>query len=295
VEHGWLEQHAKKQAYKEAHVGREGFEDTKNAGESSPIPGFGRQNKRFLRLFCKKVHFMQKSYLCGLLALLIFAACKHQPLEMPDPAQNLPEKIDILALGDSYTKGEGVPGAQNFPAQLFDSLRAGGKDMQGFRVIAQTGWRTDQLKNAIAGAADIQDSVFSLVTLCIGVNNQFQNASLDTYKTEFAELLQTAVARAGGRKSRVLVLSIPDWAYTPFGQSYFTGPSAISEKIDIFNAANKAITEAQGIAYVDVTTVSRQGVAQPDLVALDRLHPAAKQYTEWVKLMLPVVERALKF
>lgn len=201
------------------------------------------------------------------------------------------ERIDILALGDSYTKGEGVPWTQNFPNQLTDSLRARGYNVAGVRVIAQTGWRTDQLQGAIAQATDLADSTFSLVTLCIGVNNQYQNRPVGEYKTQFEQLLQTALARAGGRRERVLVLSIPDWAYTPFGQSR-PNPALISAEIDAFNDANRTIALSFGIAYVDVTGISRLGVTQPGLVAPDGLHPSAAQYTEWVKKLLPVAESA---
>ncbi|MBC7778100.1 MAG: SGNH/GDSL hydrolase family protein [Phycisphaerae bacterium] len=215
--------------------------------------------------------------------------------EEPIPTQinPVPERIDILALGDSYTKGESVPWGQNFPNQLADSLRMAGFDLAGLHVVAQTGWRTDNLQSAIASQASVlADSTFSLVTLCIGVNNQYQNANFETYKTEFEALLKYAIARAGGRKERVVVISIPDWAYTPYGQN--SNPALISQKIDQYNAANRSITEAFGVPYVNVTDVSRRGIQEPDLVAFDGLHPSAQQYTEWVRLLLPVVKMGLK-
>lgn len=212
------------------------------------------------------------------------------PVEIPDTAT---EKIDILALGDSYTKGEGIPWANNFPNQLVDSLRRRGKTVAGLRVIAQTGWRTDQLKNAIAAASDLSDSTFSVVTLCIGVNNQFQKASLDTYRTEFEALLKTALDFAGGNPKRVFVLSIPDWAYTPFGQNYGV-PAQTSTDIDRFNTVNKSITGQYGINYLNVTDISRQGLQQSGLVATDGLHPSAAQYTTWTEGLLPMVEAAVE-
>lgn len=212
------------------------------------------------------------------------------PVEIPDTAI---EKIDILALGDSYTKGEGISWANNFPNQLVDSLRRRGKTVAGLRVIAQTGWRTDQLKNAIAAASDLNDSIFSVVTLCIGVNNQFQKASLDTYRTEFEALLKTALDFAGGNPKRVFVLSIPDWAYTPFGQNYGV-PAQTSTEIDRFNTVNKAITGQYGTNYLNVTDISRQGLQQSGLVAADGLHPSTAQYTAWIEGLLPAVEAAVE-
>lgn len=229
------------------------------------------------------------------LASLLCRQADAPAMSNPVPTDTISvEKIDYLALGDSYTKGQNVLWSQNFPNQLADSLRRRGYSLPAPRIIAQTGWRADQLQHAIkTEGADLSDSVFSLVTLCIGVNNQYQHANFETYKAEFEQLLQTAIARAGGRPGRVVVVSIPDYAYTPFGQNS-SNPAAISAEINAYNAANKAMAQQYGVRYVDVTPTSRQGLAMPDWVASDGLHPSAKQYTEWVKLLLPVVEAALK-
>ena len=199
--------------------------------------------------------------------------------------------VKILALGDSYTKGESVVFARNFPNQLADSLREDGHTVQT-RIIAQTGWRTDNLQVAMTDA-HIGDSTYDLVTLCIGVNNQYQHISFTTFKTQFEQLLQTAITRSANRKERVVVVSIPDWAYTPYGQHFTTTPNQISQEIDQYNQASQVIAEQYGVHYVNVTDISRQGLAQPVLVADDGLHPSAEQYTEWVKLLLPVVREAL--
>ena len=233
-----------------------------------------------------------------LLSLPLFA-CNHEPVEpapvVPPPATIKEMKIDILALGDSYSKGESVPSTQNFPNQLKDILLLDTFSLASGtpRIIAQTGWRTDQLINAIANAADIQDSIFSLVTLCIGVNNQYQHGNFEQYKTEFETLLKTAIARTGDRKNRVIVLSIPDWAYTPYGQNFPNGGADISTEIDEYNAANKQIATQYGVPYINVTDISRQGLVRPELVAADGLHPSAAQYAEWVRLILPVAKDAL--
>ena len=221
--------------------------------------------------------------------------CRHVPEEpIPTYLPSVSERIDILALGDSYTKGESVKWEQNFPNQLADSLRIAGFDVAGLHVVAQTGWRTDNLQSALGNqAAVLADSTFSLVTLCIGVNNQYQNANFETYKKQFEELLQYAIARAGGRKERVMVVSIPDWAYTPYGQGS-GNPALTSQKIDEYNAANQAIAQTYGVNYVQVTDISRRGIAEPGLVAFDGLHPSAMQYQVWVQRMLPVAKMALK-
>ena len=227
--------------------------------------------------------------ICLFFCLLTSLHCQKEqaPPDIPEP----PKYISILALGDSYTKGESVPWAKNFPNQLADTLQRAGFLIQGVRNIAQTGWRTDQLQTALNNATDIADSTFDLVTLCIGVNNQYQNGSLDTYKIQFENLLQRALARAGGKKERVLVVSIPDWAYTPYGQNF--SPASISQKIDQFNAEKRAITESYGVAFVNVTPVSRLGLDQPELVASDGLHPSASQYAAWVQRLFPLAKNAL--
>jgi len=252
----------------------------------------GGENICKISLFISTKSSMRPITLLLFLPTLFF--CRHLA-EDPIPKQPEPvmERIDILALGDSYTKGESVPWEQNFPKQLADSLHAAGFDLAGLHVVAQTGWRTDNLQSALASQAPVLgDSNFSLVTLCIGVNNQYQNADFDTYKKQFEELLLYAIARAGGRKNRVVVLSIPDWAFTTFGQGS-GNPTLISQEIDQYNTANRNIAEAYNVHYLNVTGVSRRGISEPDLVAFDGLHPSAKQYTEWVQLLLPLSRTAL--
>jgi lysophospholipase L1-like esterase len=236
-------------------------------------------------------------FLLPCLLFIVFISCKHTEIEPPVPDPPKPkEKIDILCLGDSYTKGQGVVWGSNFPNQLADSLKNLSFDIvpNAPRIIAQTGWRTDQLKNAIAAATDITDSTFSMVTLCIGVNNQYQNTSFDLYAPEFEGLLKTAIARAGGRAERVFVVSIPDWAFTAFGQQFPGGGANVSSKIDEYNAVNRKIAADYQVEYIDVTPVSREGIMRPNLVASDGLHPSAVQYTEWLKLLLPKVRAVLE-
>jgi lysophospholipase L1-like esterase len=238
-----------------------------------------------------------KNYCLFCLSYLFLAACTHptQSWHTPvDPNGDTPlspaEQIDLLALGDSYTKGQGIAERWSFPYQLRDSLIQAGCNTGGLKLVAQTGWRTDQLKAAIVADPLLRDTVFSVVTLLIGVNNQFQHKPLNQYRVEFEQLLLDALSLAGGRRDRVFVLSIPDYAYTPFGQ----GSPIISADIDLFNAVNEAITLTYGIAYVGVTDLSRQGLSISNWVAPDGLHPSGLQYAAWVHRLLPAVLTALK-
>ena len=195
-------------------------------------------------------------------------------------AQRLDSKkpITYLALGDSYTIGESVPEAERWPNQLAESLRKKGIELAKPVIIATTGWRTDNLKNAISVAGLKND--YALVSLLIGVNNQFQGKPADQYAAEFEDLLKTSIYLASGKKENVFVVSIPDYGYTPFGKSR---QSTISAAIDEFNAINRRITEKQGVQYIDITDISRRGLDQADLVAPDGLHPSAKMYSLWVE------------
>ena len=205
--------------------------------------------------------------------------------EKEDPSVSVPNTgLRYLALGDSYTYGESVLEKERFPNQLVDSLAKQNVRIVSLRNIARTGWRTDDLQAGIT-AAGIADSTFDMVSLLIGVNNQYQNRSIEVYKMEFTELLNQAVKFAGGKKNRVVVVSIPDYAFTPFGKSAVR----ISTEIDNFNAVNEQIAKEKSIAYVNITPISREGIREPLLVALDGLHPSGKQYARWVSAMMPTV------
>jgi lysophospholipase L1-like esterase len=205
-------------------------------------------------------------------------------LSIPGMAQKLivREEVKLLALGDSYTIGESVALSSRWPMQLVDSLQKRGIDCLQPKIIATTGWRTDNLKQAIS-KTKFKGEEFNLVSLLIGVNNYYQGKSVESYAPEFEELLITAIQLAGGDKTAVFVLSIPDYGFTPFGKEK---QQKISEGIDAYNAVNKSITEKYGIKYYDITGISRRGLAEADLVASDGLHPSEKMYSEWVKLIL---------
>ncbi len=187
----------------------------------------------------------------------------------------------FLALGDSYTIGESVPEKDRWPVQLAAAMRNGGVKIDDPRIIATTGWRTDQLKKAI-GDANLTNE-YGLVSLLIGVNNQYQKRTAESYAPEFEELLNMAVTLAGGKKENVFVVSIPDYGYTPFGQPK---QEEITQAIDAFNEVNRTITARIGIKYVNITDLTQEGLNKPEYVAGDGLHPSGRMYTLWVERIL---------
>ena len=197
----------------------------------------------------------------------------------------LKEPIHFLALGDSYTIGQSVSANENWPNQFSAALTLKGINIQETKIIAQTGWRTDNLKSAISQMQPLAG--FNLVSLLIGVNNQFQGRSSQAYSLEFEDLLTTAIQLAGNSPEHVFVLSIPDYAYTPFGN----GNPVISSQINQFNAINRQIAENHNVKYIDITPISRNGLAQPELVASDGLHPSGKMYSLWVQEIMKSVEK----
>lgn len=190
-----------------------------------------------------------------------------------------------LALGDSYTIGESVPQSQSYPYQLRASLNADGLNLLAPDIIAVTGWTTDNLIDAI-GQSSFKEKKYDLVTLLIGVNDQYQQLSKDNYRIKFVQVLNTAIAFANGDKSRVFVLSIPDWGVTPFagGRESVIGPN-----IDAFNAINKDETTKAHVTYVDITLISRLAANNSALIATDGLHPSGEMYAEWVRVLEPMV------
>ena len=197
-----------------------------------------------------------------------------------------------LALGDSYTIGEAVAQNLTFPYQLATKLGASGIVVSAPKVIAKTGWTTGELQAAI-NAANLKGT-YDIVTLLIGVNNQYRGMSSESYRTEFKSLLQQAIVFAGGKKDHVFVVSIPDWGLTPYGASTGRSQSVISAEINTFNSVNKAETLAMGVSYTDITPGSRAVVNDPALVASDGLHPSGKMYSNWSDALLPAVKAVFK-
>ena len=187
--------------------------------------------------------------------------------------------LTYLALGDSYTIGEAVEQELSFPYQLVSELKNHNIHVANPKIIAKTGWTTDELQSAIKVENVTQK--FDIVTLLIGVNNQYRGNSPVSYRREFKELLQTAISYANGNKKHVFVVSIPDWGMTPFGKSSGKDIAKISAEIDAFNAIAKEETLAMNVSYTDITPGSRNAAADLSLVATDGLHPSGKMYASW--------------
>lgn len=210
-------------------------------------------------------------------------------MKKPDKFNPMEYKLNYLALGDSYTIGESVPDTGRFPMQLVNSLQKNGVMFNPPEIIATTGWTTDELAAAIKKKESSLLSRYDLVSLLIGVNNQYRGRDAEEYRVQFKELLKTAIKFAGGEKKRVFVVSIPDWGVTPFAEG--RDRKKIGEEIDLYNKINKEETIKEGIAYIDITPESRNAATDKTLVASDGLHPSEKMYKEWVDLILPVVKK----
>jgi lysophospholipase L1-like esterase len=200
----------------------------------------------------------------------------------------------FLALGDSYTIGESIPENERWPNQLAELIKSSAQfneieESIGVTIIARTGWTTDELWNGIQ-EVNINPP-YDLVSLLIGVNNQYRGRNIEEYREGFVFLLNKAVEYAGGDPNRVIVLSIPDWGVTPFASS--RDSKTIAMEINQFNAVNEEESKKAGAHYIDVTPVSREAVNDPTLIASDGLHPSGKMYAEWAKLAYPEALKAL--
>ena len=226
-----------------------------------------------------------------LIALVAFSCCSVKNTNESEPFQ--PRTIKLLSLGDSYTIGESVCETCRFPEQLKEGLKPSFNLQTTFelKVIATTGWTTTNLINAIAN--DNTASNYDLVTLLIGVNNQYQNKPFSLYETEFPELVATAITKAKGNKNKVIVVSIPDYAFTPFGQNN-GNPTTISEQLNQYNAFAQNYCEQNNITFVNITDITREGLNNPELVASDGLHPSELAYTKFVERILPLAIEKLQ-
>lgn len=199
--------------------------------------------------------------------------------------------LRYLALGDSYTIGEGVEPAQRWPLQLAQRLRDDGIALDDPQIVATTGWTTDEL-SAGMDAATLAPP-YDLVSLSIGVNNQYRGRDLENYRHEFAALLRRAIALAGLRAERVIVVSIPDWGATRFGHESGRDTAVIARELDAFNAINREEARRLQIAWADVSAISREVGTDVTQLADDGLHPSGRQYASWLSPILPLVRAAL--
>jgi len=216
------------------------------------------------------------------------------PPVTPNPGNPISKSVNYLALGDSYTIGQSVCETCRFPEQLKTSLKALYPQTSfSLKIIATTGWTTSNLISAIK--EQNPDSNYDLVTLLIGVNNQYRGRDFSVYEKEFPELVTKAIALAKGDKKNVVVVSIPDYAYTSFGMMYGAeNQKKISEEIDKYNAFAQNYCINKEIAFVSITDISRQGLTNKNLVASDGLHPSETAYKMFVERMMPKVKTALQ-
>ena len=201
-----------------------------------------------------------------------------------DPVNN--NQYYYLALGDSYTIGESVPSTENFPNQTVSMMLNNAISFLPARIIAKTGWTTDELETGViaSNTASPLRSSYDFVSLLIGVNNQYRGRTVDNYKPEFEELLKKAIKYAGDKPDHVVVLSIPDWGVTPFASG--RNRAQIAAEIDAYNAANKQLALQYNVKYIDITPWTREAATDASLLAGDGLHPSGKEYKRWAEAMV---------
>lgn len=238
--------------------------------------------------------------IAALFLVIIFSSCTEETTSTaiiptittpPTVMPTAPKQLTYLALGDSYTIGQSVCETCRFPEQLRKKLgNLNPKNTYTSKIIATTGWTTTNLISAIK--TENPASNYDLVTLLIGVNNQYQNKPFSIYENEFPELANKAIALARGDKSNVIVVSIPDYAFTPFGKQS-SNPSKISSEIDNYNDFAQKYCLERNIEFVSITDITRQGLANPNLVATDGLHPSELAYSAFVERIFPKASLAI--
>jgi lysophospholipase L1-like esterase len=201
------------------------------------------------------------------------------------------KSLTYLALGDSYTIGEGVELSDRYPVQLVQEWNKTAKNQFASPlIIAKTGWTVDELEAGIQATPTAAEG-YDLVTLLIGVNNQYRGRSVESYALDFEKMLQRAIAFARGNKAQVIVLSIPDWGVTPFAISKGVNPAKVANEIDEYNETKKAICAKNGVKYIDITAEYRIAGALPEGVVADELHPSSLIYKSWMEKLLLEVQK----
>jgi lysophospholipase L1-like esterase len=243
----------------------------------------------------KGISIISFALLCTIVSAGLLAGCtKRQSSAGTSVVTPLPpvtaSPLTYLALGDSYTIGQSVLANERFPYLLAQSLKASGVTVSDPQYIATTGWTTADLEAAIA--TQNPASNYGLVSLLIGVNDQYQHKDTAEYRIRFTRLLQKAISFASGKKDRVFVLSIPDYSATPYVNA--TDKARVSTEIGYFNSINRQVTEQEGVSYTDITPLTLEAANDPSLLASDKLHYAAKEHQKWVDLLAPAVKNAVK-
>lgn len=221
------------------------------------------------------MYYLKKSSFTLISVFLIVFCCQAQD----------DSSISFLALGDSYTIGESVPEQQRWPIQLADSLTKHGFSVDRPEILAVTGWTTGDLLDGIQEASFNQP--YDLVSLLIGVNNQYRGYQIERYRIEFEKLLNKAIRFAGNNPGRVFVVSIPDYGATPFGQK--KNPEKIAAEINRYNEIAKQISDEYEVSFINITPISKEALKDPSLTADDALHPSGLMYERWVSQIFPVV------
>ena len=231
-------------------------------------------------------------HVLSLILLPISFACSQKPLEIPLAEREIQAEnaIDYLALGDSYTIGEGVSPEERWPEQLAVELGRKGKKVENLQIIAKTGWTTRNLLEGIEDAELSSLKENKLVSLLIGVNNQYQNLAFPLFEKEFDLLIEEAIRQAGDIQ-HVFVVSIPDYGVTPFGSG---NSEQIGKELDTYNSHMEGICDSLDIPFINITDLSRELGDSDGALAADKLHPSGKQYGKWVEKILPVVVGMLR-
>jgi len=220
---------------------------------------------------------MKKIVLLAIAAIISFS-CKQKSTNQKS-LEIMTEQKTYLALGDSYTIGESVLEKDRFPVILVNELKAKGFHYVQPKIIAKTGWTTDELEAAIA--KEHITKKFDLVTLLIGVNNQYRGRSVEEFRVQFINLLETALGFANNKPQNVIVVSIPDWSVSPFAKERDT--AKIASEIDVFNAIKKEETLKRGVLFVDITPTSRKAKNNATYIAEDGLHFSGNMHQLWVQ------------
>lgn len=212
--------------------------------------------------------------------VLIFSTCQNKS----NPSSTS-QNVSFLTLGDSYTIGESVEKNDRWPIQLADSLRNKGFTVKKPTIIAETGWTTEDLRQAIE--KENLSTNYDLVSLLIGVNNQYQGLNFIQFEKEFEKLVKQAITFADGNEENVFVVSIPNYGVTPFGQSQ--NPGQIREELNRYNQTAKDIATEYNVSFINITPISEKASDNPELTADDDLHPSGEMYQRWVGEILPVI------